>query len=94
MTKKQIRQKYRDWRSCRWNIKPDRARVRIRWDDETEERVDTIALRTYDVGVEDDDQILFYAGGLKGLLDLTDPGNGSDFVVTEVLDFYKHYPLS
>lgn len=38
---------------------------------------------------KDDAVILFYVSGLKGLLDLMKPNNGSDFIVDEVLEFYK-----
>ena len=93
MSKKEITELYRSWRKQYNNQRPDRAIVRMYWEDEgkDEKRTDTIALKTYDVEVKDDDNILFYAGGLKGLLELTKPNNGSDFVVTEVLGFYKAY---
>lgn len=93
MSKKEITELYRRWRKQYKNHRPDRAIVRMYWEDEGEDekRTDTIALKTYDVEVKDDDNILFYAGGLKGLLELTKPNNGSDFVVTEVLGFYKAY---
>jgi hypothetical protein len=93
MSRKEITELYRRWRELHGNEKPDRVVVKMYWEDEgkDEKRTDTIALKTYDVDVKDDGDILFYAGGLKGLLELTKPNNGSDFVVTDVLSFYKAY---
>lgn len=62
------------------------------WEDESPDHVltDTIALQSCDAAFPwDDDKILFYAHGLAGLLQLTEPGNGSGFVITEVVQFYK-----
>ena len=89
MTQKAIKEMYRAFRAEYKNRKPNRALVQMYWEDETPEdlRVDTIALTP--VPFDDDDEILFYASGLKGLLDLTKPNNGSDFVVTKVLQFYR-----
>ena len=65
-------------------------------DDNTEKgyQVDTIALipmrkieSTEDI--PGDALILFYISTLKGLWALTKPNNGSDFVIDEVLEFYK-----
>ena len=91
MSRKEITELYRRWRKLNGNKKPNRVVVKIYWEDEgkDETRTDTIALQTYDFDVKDDDNILVYAGGLKGLLELTEPNNWSDFVVTEVLEFYK-----
>ena len=33
--------------------------------------------------------ILYYVSSLEGLIDLMQSGNGSDFIVDEVLAFYK-----
>ena len=79
---------YRAWRKEHNNARPNRVIVKMRWEDEEEERVDTIALHTYDINAKDDAYILFYAP-LRGIYDLTKPNNGSDFVVTEILEFYK-----
>ena len=91
MTRKEIKEMYKAWRAQYRNHRPNRAIVRMYWEDEgvEETHTDTIALRTYDIDVKDDEGILFYAGGLKGLLDLMRPDNGSDFVVTEVIQFYR-----
>lgn len=94
MSKKEITELYRSWRKQYNNQRPDRAIVRMYWEDEgkDEKRTDTIALKPCDVFFpKDDSNILFYAHGLDGLLQLTEVGNGSDFVVTEVLGFYKAY---
>ena len=87
---------YRDWRKENGNKKPNRAIVKMHWEDgdNTEKgyQVDTISLNGF-VNIsnppKDDAVILFYASGLKGLLELMKPGNGSDFIVDEVLEFYK-----
>ena len=91
MTKKRITEMYRAWRKQYRNHRPNRAIVRMYWEDEgvEETHTDTIALQHYDINVKDDESILFYAGNLKGLLDLTRPDNGSDFVVTEIIQFYR-----
>ena len=94
MTKKQIKELYRSWRKQYKNHRPDRAVVRMYWEDEgaEEQRTDIVALKHSDIVnlPPDDNEILFYAGNLKGLLQLTEPNNGSDFVVTEVLGFYRY----
>lgn len=94
MTKKEITRKYREWRKANGNKKPNRVLVNMWWEDESPEDkcVDVIALRSCDINTEnvkDDAGILWYASGLRGLLELTSPDNGSDFVVSEVIEFYK-----
>lgn len=95
MTKKQIIQMYRNWRKSNGNQKPNRVIVKMYWEDESPDdtRVDTIGLEPYDIGKEckrtDSAIVLFYASSLSGLLELMKPGNGSEIVVTEVLEFYK-----
>ncbi len=95
---KKIVEMYRDWRKENGNRKPNRAIVRMRWEDgdNTEKgyQVDTIAIvpkSRLTEGEEnpDDIAILYYVSSLEGLLDLTRPNNGSDFIVDEVLEFYK-----
>lgn len=90
MTKKEVTQMYRDWRKANSNRKPNRAIVKMYWEDEThnDTKVDTIALEAFNFN-KDDACILFYASGLKGLLSLMKPDNGSDFVIVEVLEFYN-----
>ena len=98
MTRKRINELYRDWRKENGNQKPNRVIVRMHWedDDNTEKgyQVDTIAMipmrkieSTEDI--PGDALILFYISTLKGLWALTKPNNGSDFVIDEVLEFYK-----
>ena len=93
MSKKEITELYRSWRKQYNNHRPDRAVVRMYWEDEgeSEQRTDIVALKTFDIDTTpDENEIIFYASGLKGLLELTEPNNGSDFIVTEVLDFYRY----
>ena len=90
MTRKEITELYRRWRKNHNNQRPKLAIVKMYWEDEGKafEHVDTICLKAYDCK-EVDEWVLWYSGGLKGLLQLTKPNNGSDFVVTEVLSFAK-----
>ena len=93
-TPENIRADYRDWRKENNNRKPNRVIVKMHWEDEKPEdwKVDTISLNGFlniSNPPKDDAVILFYASGLKGLLDLMKPNNGSDFIVDEVLEFYK-----
>ena len=93
MSKKEIKELYRAWRKQYKNHRPDRAVVRMYWEDEgkSEQRTDIVALKTFDIDTPpDDNEIFYYASGLKGLLQLTEPNNGSDFVITEVLQFYRY----
>ena len=93
-TPENVRADYRDWRKENNNRKPNRVIVKMHWEDEKPEdwKVDTISLNGF-INIsnppKDDAVILFYASGLKGLLDLMKPNNGSDFIVDEVLEFYK-----
>ena len=95
MTKKAVKDLFRAWRKENGNQLPNRAIVKMRWDDDDNTdkgyQVDTIALESGNEPYPGDDAwILFYAGrGVKGLLDLMTPDNGSDFTVLEVLEFYK-----
>ena len=95
MTKKAVKDLFREWRKENGNQFPNRVIVKMRWEDgdntDKDYQVDTIALEEVkDYLPGDDALILFYAGrGIKGLLDLMNPDNGSDFVVLEVLEFYK-----
>ena len=95
MTKKEVIKMYRDWRKANCNRKPNRAIVKMYWEDETPEdaRVDTVAICPFDINtasrVPDDSIVLFYASSLDGLLELMKPDNGSDFVILEVLEFYS-----
>ena len=94
-TPEDIKEDYRDWRKENQNRKPNRAIVKMHWEDgdNTEKgyQIDTICLKEYkgDFYPADDCWLLYYVSGLKGLLELMKPNNGSDFVVDEVLEFYK-----
>lgn len=92
MAKKDIVEIYRQWRKENGNKMPNRAIVKIAWEDGDKGcQVDTIALESDEEPYPQDDAfILFYAGrGVSGLLDLVRPNNGSGFIVLEVLEFYK-----
>lgn len=94
-TEENIREMYRDWRKENENKKPNRVIVKMRWEDgnNTDKgyQIDTIAIQKYkdDKFPGDDCWLLFYATSLKELLSLMEPENGSDFIVDEVLEFYK-----
>ena len=89
MTREKVTELYRNWRKSHGNKRPRFAIVRMYWEDEgvAFKRTDTISLKFYECGEELDEYVLWYSGGLKGLLQLLKPNNGSDFVVDEVLDF-------
>ena len=90
-----IRTDYQGWRKENGNKKPNRVIVKMHWEDEPERQlVDTIGIVPESkIGFTEnepgDTMILFYVSSLEGLLELMQPGNGSDFVVDEVLEFYK-----
>lgn len=97
-TPEDVRADYKDWRKENGNRKPNRVIVKMRWEDgdNTDKgyQVDTIAIvpksRLSECEENPDDiAILYYVSSLKGLLDLMQPDNGSDFIVDEVLEFYK-----
>ena len=97
-TPEDIRADYQEWRKDNNNRKPNRVIVKMHWedDDNTEKgyQVDTIGIvpqRKLGEWLEpaDDFCILYYVSSLKGLLELMKPNNGSDFIVDEVLEFYK-----
>ena len=95
MNKKDIIRMYREWRKANGNQKPNRVIVKMYWedDDNTDKgyQIDTIGLENMDAPwFKDDDCILWYASSLAGLFDLMTPENGSDFIVTEVLEFYTN----
>ena len=96
MNQKDIQNLYRSWRKENQNQKPNRVIVRMHWEDEPERQlVDTIGIVPHKVigfteNIPGDALILYYISSLKGLLELTKPNNGSDFVVDEVCEFYKY----
>jgi hypothetical protein len=96
--KKNIISPYRSWRKEHGNQRPNRAIVKMAWEDgdNTEKgyQVDTIAIipRTKIGDTEDiagDALILYYVSSLKDLMGLMEPNNGSDFIVMDVMEFYK-----
>lgn len=98
MTKKAVKDLFREWRKENGNKKPNRVIVKMHWEDgnNTDKgyQVDTIGIvpkRKLGEWLEpaDDFQILFYVSGIQELLELMKPGNGSDFIIDEVLEFYK-----
>jgi hypothetical protein len=94
-TEDNIREMYREWRAENGNKKPNRVIVKMHWEDESPEdtRVDTLAIIRGGIDIcnmpSDDAVILFYCSSLKELLQLLKENNGSDFVLDEVLEFYK-----
>lgn len=90
-TPENIRADYRDWRKDNNNRKPNRVIVKMHWEDEPEKQlVDTIGIAPTNYWIDHDNAaILFWISTIPGLIDLMQPGNGSDFVVDEVLEFYK-----
>lgn len=82
---------YRNWRKENNNRKPNRVIVKMHWEDEPERQlVDTIGIALENYWIDHDNAaILFWISTIPGLIDLMQPGNGSDFVVDEVLEFYK-----
>lgn len=92
MNKKEITRMYREWRKANGNRKPNRVIVRKYDDDETPEdaRVCTIGIQSHDSWFWNDNPfIYYYASSLNSLYQLTIPGNGSDFTVIDILEFYK-----
>lgn len=98
MSKKAVKDLFRAWRKENGNQKPNRVIVKMHWEDgnNTDKgyQIDTIGIvpnRKLGEWLEpaDDFQILFYVSSIQGLLDLMQPDNGSDFIVDEVLEFYK-----
>lgn len=93
-TPENVRADYRDWRKDNNNRKPNRVIVKMRWEDgdNTEKgyQIDTIGIAPENYWIDHDNAaILFWVSTIQGLIDLMQPGNGSDFIVDEVLEFYK-----
>lgn len=93
-TESNIREMYRNWREENGNKKPNRVIVKMHWEDDPENiKVDTLAIIRGGIDIcnipSDDAQILFYCSSLKELLQLLKPGSGADFILDEVLEFYK-----
>ena len=92
---KKIIEMYRNWRKENGNKKPNRVIVKMHWEDEPEKQlIDTIGIvPARKIGETEnepgDAMILYYVSSFQGLLDLMKPNNGSDFIVDEVLEFYK-----
>lgn len=94
MKRKDIIKLYRKWRRENHRHKPNRAVVRMHWEEDIDTKVaDVIAIGKYDFIVDvpsDDSDILYYVSTLKDLCDLLKPDNGSGFIVDEVTEFYKN----
>lgn len=96
-TRKQINKMYRDWRRAHGNQKPNRVIVRIIWEDDYYEGDDTTSVATMGLKPDpwftnpdaDDPNLVWYAGTLDDLWEMRKLGNGSDFVVVKVLEFWK-----
>lgn len=97
-TPEDIRTDYREWRKENQNQKPNRVIVKMHWeDDENTEKgyqIGTIGIIPQSkIGntenIPGDALILYYISSLEELIGLMKPGNGSDFIVDEVLEFYK-----
>lgn len=93
-TPENIRADYREWRKENGNKKPNRVIVKMHWEDgdNTEKgyQIGTIGIAPDYYWVNHDDgMILYWVSTIQGLIDLMQPGNGSDFIVDEVLEFYK-----
>lgn len=81
---------YREWRKANRNRKPNRAIVKVHWEDDGVQTIHTIGLENMNrLKFVDNPIILWYSSSLANLIELTKPGNGSDFVLDEVLEFYK-----
>lgn len=91
--KKDIIRMYREWRKANGNRKPNRVIVKMHWEDgdNTDKgyQVDTIGLESMDTPWFKDNACIVWYTDLAGLWELTKPDNGSDFVVDEILEFYK-----
>jgi hypothetical protein len=97
-TPENVKEDYRDWRKENQNRKPNRAIVKMHWEDdentEKDYQIDTIGIIPQSkIGntenIPGDALILYYVSSLEELIGLMKPGNGSDFIVDEVLEFYK-----
>ena len=94
-TKAQIQKMYRDWRKANGNKKPNRVVVRVIWQDDYDKGDETTHVGT--LGIEDmnalkfvdNPAILWYIRTLESLWKLRNTDNGSDFIVVDVLEFYK-----
>lgn len=95
MKKKKILNIYLTWRKKNLNRKPDRVTVKIHWEDDPDTRLtDTIAFVPFNkIGFnenpKDGELILYYISSVNSLYDLSKPGNGSGFVIDEIVEFYK-----
>lgn len=90
-----IVRQYQSWRKDNGGGEPNRVAVRMHWEDDRWKSLeDTIAfVPQEEIGfteeTADDEHILFYVSSLNGLLELTRPNNGSDFVVEKAVTFYR-----
>ena len=92
MDMSKIVEMYRKWRKENNNRKPNRVIVKVHWEDdpEKEQSYEVIGIAPDYYWLDhDDDRVLYWVSTIPGLTDLTQPGNGSDFIVDEVLKFCK-----
>ena len=90
MTKREILTSYRDWRRAHNNKKPDYVEAVIMWEDDKVKTVDRIGLNMAECGTDKDrDSIMFYTT-VGGLHSLTKQGNGSDFILLDIVYWDKY----
>ena len=95
MTKEEVEALYREWREENGDRRPNRASVKMAWEDGDNTgkgyQEDIIAIKEGHEGINtgDDITVLYFVPSLQGLIGLMEPGNGSGFVVLEVLGFWE-----
>ena len=89
MTQKEITNLYRQWRKENGNEKPNRVDALIQWEDDDTTCLATIGLDYANCATEKDSDAVAYYSRLGDLCYLCQPDNGSDFVLKEIVEFYK-----
>ena len=89
LTQKEITNLYRQWRKENGNKRPNRVDVLIQWDDDDVTCLATIGLDLVNCATDKDDLELVWYTRARWLHQLRQPDNGSDFVLKEILEFYK-----
>ena len=81
---KEIDEAYSDFQKEYGRV-PNVAFVYVRWNNEKDEFVETIAIN----GVDEmpDEEVLFYCNSVEGLKSLTSAGSAEDFTVTGFISF-------
>lgn len=93
MTKEEVEALYMEWCEENGDRMPNRVTVKMACEDVDNTakgyQVDTIAIKEGHEGINtgDDITVLYFVPNLQGLTGLMEPGNGSGFVVLEVLEF-------